>query len=87
MSRPAELYCQLALIDKKFFGSFKDFALRYCAATQTQFGLNSSGQSNLKELNVILRRKFMIRWVTTAHPLNIYVDDQERFSLIAPFWV
>lgn len=61
LSRPAELYCQLTLIDKKFFGSFKDYSLRYCAGTQTQFGLNSSGQSNLKELNVILRRKFLIR--------------------------
>lgn len=61
LSRPAELYTQLELIDKHFFGSFKDYSFRYCAGKQTRFGLDSSGQSNLKELNVILKHKFMIR--------------------------
>ncbi|XP_031623528.1 SWI/SNF-related matrix-associated actin-dependent regulator of chromatin subfamily A-like protein 1 [Contarinia nasturtii] len=61
LSRPAELYVQLELIDKNFFGSFKQYALRYCDAKETHFGLDSSGSSNLTELNVILQRKFMIR--------------------------
>lgn len=61
LSRPNELYTQLALIDKKFFGSFKEYAIRYCNGHQNTFGLDSSGQSNLKELNVVLSRKFMIR--------------------------
>lgn len=63
LSRPAELYCQLSLIDKKFFGGFKEYSYRYCAGKTTTFGLDSSGQSNLRELNVILKRKFLIRFV------------------------
>lgn len=61
LSRPSELYCQLNLIDKKFFGSFKEYGMRYCAGKQTTFGFDCSGQSNLQELNLILRQKFMIR--------------------------
>lgn len=61
LSRPAELFCQLQLIDQKFFGGFKEYCYRYCDGKLTTFGLDSSGQSNLPELNVILRRKFMIR--------------------------
>lgn len=61
LSRPAELYTQLELIDKYLFGSFKDYSFRYCNGKQTRFGLDSNGQSNLKELNVILKHKFMIR--------------------------
>lgn len=61
LSRPSELYCQLNLIDNKFFENFKEYGLRYCAGKQTTFGFDCSGQSNLQELNIVLRRKFMIR--------------------------
>ncbi|KAL1496993.1 hypothetical protein ABEB36_008027 [Hypothenemus hampei] len=61
MSRPKELYSQLCLIDERFFGSFFEFAKRYCDMQQTVFGLNSSGQSNLQELEFVLKKKFMIR--------------------------
>lgn len=36
-------------------------ATRYCAAKQNAFGWDASGQSNLQELNIVLKRKFMIR--------------------------
>lgn len=61
LSRPSELYCQLNLIDKTFFGNFREYGMRYCAGKQTTFGFDCSGQSNLQELNLILRQKFMIR--------------------------
>lgn len=63
LSRPAELYCQLSLIDKKFFGSFREFSTRYCAGKESTFGWDSSGSSNLEELNIILQRRFMIRYI------------------------
>lgn len=61
LSRPSELYCQLALIDSKFFGSFFDYSKRYCDGKQSSFGWDSSGQSNLQELEIVLSKKFMIR--------------------------
>ncbi|KAH1016447.1 hypothetical protein HUJ04_007664 [Dendroctonus ponderosae] len=61
LSRPKELYSQLSLIDEKLFGSFFNYAKRYCALHQTNFGLDSSGKSNLQELEIILKKKFMIR--------------------------
>lgn len=60
LSRPSELFTQLQIIDGKFF-TFKEYSRRYCAAQQTNFGWDASGQSNLLELNVVLSRKFMIR--------------------------
>jgi SWI/SNF-related matrix-associated actin-dependent regulator of chromatin subfamily A-like protein 1 len=60
MARPCELFSQLTIIDKGFCG-FKAYAKRYCDSKVTRFGLDSTGSSNLRELEVILRKKFMIR--------------------------
>ncbi|KPI99813.1 SWI/SNF-related matrix-associated actin-dependent regulator of chromatin subfamily A-like protein 1 [Papilio xuthus] len=61
LSRPAELYTQLLLIDNKFFGSYTEYGKRYCAGRQTNFGWDMSGQSNLAELQILLQKKFLIR--------------------------
>ncbi|XP_055386606.1 SWI/SNF-related matrix-associated actin-dependent regulator of chromatin subfamily A-like protein 1 [Condylostylus longicornis] len=60
LSKPVELYCQLKMLDKNFL-PFKLFSQRYCNGKQTNFGWDSSGQSNLEELNIVLKKKFMIR--------------------------
>ncbi|XP_017484367.1 PREDICTED: SWI/SNF-related matrix-associated actin-dependent regulator of chromatin subfamily A-like protein 1 isoform X2 [Rhagoletis zephyria] len=60
LSRPLELFTQIQMIDRKFM-SFMEFTSRYCDGKQTQFGWDASGQSNLEELNVVLKLKFMIR--------------------------
>lgn len=61
LSRPKELYSQLCLIDDAFFGSFVDYAKRYCDLQQSKFGLDTSGKSNLQELEILLKKKYMIR--------------------------
>lgn len=61
LSRPSELYTQLVFIDDKFFGNFMNYSKRYCDAKKTQFGWDANGVSNLKELSIILGKKFMIR--------------------------
>uniref|UniRef100_A0A1A9WKM5 SWI/SNF-related matrix-associated actin-dependent regulator of chromatin subfamily A-like protein 1 n=1 Tax=Glossina brevipalpis TaxID=37001 RepID=A0A1A9WKM5_9MUSC len=60
LSRPVELYSQLHIIDRKFM-NFTDFTTRYCDGKQSNFGWDAMGQSNLKELNLVLKLKFMIR--------------------------
>ncbi|XP_037811206.1 SWI/SNF-related matrix-associated actin-dependent regulator of chromatin subfamily A-like protein 1 [Lucilia sericata] len=60
LSRPLELFSQLQMVDRKFMG-FMDFTSRYCDGKQTNFGWDATGQSNLKELNVVLNLKYMIR--------------------------
>ncbi|XP_075152134.1 SWI/SNF-related matrix-associated actin-dependent regulator of chromatin subfamily A-like protein 1 [Haematobia irritans] len=60
LSKPVELFSQLQMVDRKFMG-FIDFTTRYCDGKQTNFGWDANGQSNLKELNVVLKLKFMIR--------------------------
>lgn len=62
LSRPVELFSQLQMIDRKFF-NFMDYTTRYCAGKQTNFGWDASGQSNLPELKVVLKQKFMVRRV------------------------
>ncbi|XP_018790706.1 PREDICTED: SWI/SNF-related matrix-associated actin-dependent regulator of chromatin subfamily A-like protein 1 [Bactrocera latifrons] len=60
LSRPLELFTQIHLIDRKFM-TFKEYTTRYCDGKQTHFGWDATGQSNLEELNVVLKEKFMIR--------------------------
>jgi SWI/SNF-related matrix-associated actin-dependent regulator 1 of chromatin subfamily A len=55
MSRPAELWSLLQLIDAKAWGLFFPFARRYCDAQKTSFGWDFSGASNLEELSTRLR--------------------------------
>ncbi|GBP14151.1 hypothetical protein EVAR_69261_1 [Eumeta japonica] len=74
LSRPLELFSQLHMVDKKFM-SFMEFTSRYCDGKQTNFGWDATGQSNLIELNVILKLKYMIRR-TKSEVLN---DLSEKF--------
>lgn len=81
LSRPNELYTQLCLLDERFFGNFMNYSKRYCDGKQTQFGWNSSGVSNLKELSLILAKRFMIRR-TKEQVLQMLPDKvQEVISL------
>ena len=47
LSRPAELFTQLNAIDKETYRTWTAFAMRYCDARRTQYGLDVSGASNL----------------------------------------
>lgn len=79
LSRPVELFSQLQIIDKKFF-SFREYSARYCAGKQSTFGWDASGQSNLKELNVILSRKFMIR--RTKEQVEFELRQKHRETIL-----
>lgn len=79
LSRPSELFTQLQMIDSKFF-SFIEYSERYCAAKRTQYGFDASGQSNLNELNVILKCKFMIR--RTKEDVQFELSKKSRETII-----
>lgn len=63
MNRPVELISLLNIIGTfdSLFGNWKSFVYRYCKATQTRFGLDTSGASNLIELNKVLRANCYLR--------------------------
>jgi SWI/SNF-related matrix-associated actin-dependent regulator of chromatin subfamily A-like protein 1 len=60
LSRPVELFQQLEIINPKF-ATYFTFTQRYCQGHQAQFGWIADGSSNLDELNLLLRKTFMIR--------------------------
>lgn len=60
LSRPAELFPQLDIIDKRFASWFQ-FTSRYCGGKQSNFGWQANGCENVDELNILLSKKFMIR--------------------------
>lgn len=60
LSRPAELFPQLEIIDKRFASWFQ-FTSRYCGGKQSNFGWQANGCENVDELNILLNKKFMIR--------------------------
>lgn len=78
LSRPVELFTQLQMLDKNFF-SFKEYSQRYCAARQTTFGWDASGQSNLNELDIILKLKFMIR--RTKEQIEFEMGEKSRETI------
>lgn len=81
LSRPNELYCQLSVIDEKFFGNFIEFSKRYCDGKEGPFGWDSSGKSNLSELEVILGKKFMIRRTKTEVLTSLPEKSREIIKL------
>ena len=60
LSRPSELFPQLHALFPRVFPTFSPFAFRYCDFKKTVFGWDSSGSSNLTELNIVLR-SIMVR--------------------------
>ncbi|XP_023944992.2 SWI/SNF-related matrix-associated actin-dependent regulator of chromatin subfamily A-like protein 1 [Bicyclus anynana] len=80
LSRPAELYTQLALIEPRLFASFTDYGKRYCAGKQTHFGWDMTGQSNLAELQVILQKRFLIR--RTKEQVLTTLEEKTRESVL-----
>ncbi|XP_072179290.1 SWI/SNF-related matrix-associated actin-dependent regulator of chromatin subfamily A-like protein 1 [Diadema setosum] len=61
LSRPAELFNQVNIVNPKLFPSFHEFAVRYCDAKQNHWGWDYSGSSNLSELQLLLEEKVMVR--------------------------
>lgn len=62
LSKPSELWTIIRACDRKGLGlNWKKYALTYCDAQVSFGGLDSSGASNLDELNRLLRERFMVR--------------------------
>ncbi|CAK1555561.1 unnamed protein product [Leptosia nina] len=80
LSRPAELYTQLTLIEPKLFTSYTEYGKRYCAGKQTNFGWDMSGQSNLAELQIILQKRFLIR--RTKEQVLTKLEEKTRESIL-----
>jgi SWI/SNF-related matrix-associated actin-dependent regulator 1 of chromatin subfamily A len=61
LNRPVELQPIAAALAPNEFGNFFQWAKRYCAAVQGQWGWDFSGASNLEELQERLRGTIMVR--------------------------
>ncbi len=61
VNRPIELFPILNALDSENWGSFWDYAKRYCNANKNKFGWDFSGASNLDELQNRLRETVLIR--------------------------
>jgi len=62
LSKPSELWTIIRACDPEGLGlNWRKYALTYCDAQESFGGLDSSGASNLEELNRLLRERFMVR--------------------------
>ncbi|GMS91539.1 hypothetical protein PENTCL1PPCAC_13714, partial [Pristionchus entomophagus] len=61
LSRPAELYSQIKIIDPSLFTTQRDFFIRYCDGQDTKYGMQAKGATNSEELSAILQKRLMIR--------------------------
>ncbi|KAL6726381.1 hypothetical protein Aduo_008359 [Ancylostoma duodenale] len=61
LSRPAELFSQIRLVNDRLFPNFHEFALRYCDGKQGRFCFEAKGCTNSEELTAILLKRVMIR--------------------------
>ncbi|CAB3234365.1 unnamed protein product [Arctia plantaginis] len=80
LSRPAELFTQLTLIEPGLFPSYTEFGKRYCDGKQTNFGWDMTGQSNLAELQVLLQKRFLIR--RTKEQVLTKLEEKTRETVI-----
>ncbi|NWT12474.1 SMAL1 protein, partial [Vireo altiloquus] len=83
MSRPAELYTQIAAIQPTFFPQFHSFGLRYCDARKMPWGWDYSGSSNLNELKILLEESIMIRRLK-SDVLSQLPAKQRKMVVVAP---
>nr|XP_009687984.1 PREDICTED: SWI/SNF-related matrix-associated actin-dependent regulator of chromatin subfamily A-like protein 1 isoform X2 [Struthio camelus australis] len=83
MSRPAELYTQIAAVQPTFFPQFHSFGLRYCDAKKMPWGWDYSGSSNLTELKVLLEESIMIRRLK-SDVLSQLPAKQRKMVVVAP---
>ena len=93
LNRPIELWPLCRALDPKGLGSnYSVFAKKYCAGRETRFGFDVSGASNLNELQLRMRSRFMIRRqkadvlrelpVKVRQVLSLEVPDQDIQSVI-----
>ncbi|XP_063256861.1 SWI/SNF-related matrix-associated actin-dependent regulator of chromatin subfamily A-like protein 1 isoform X1 [Prinia subflava] len=83
MSRPAELYTQIAAVQPTFFPQFHCFGLRYCDARKMPWGWDYSGSSNLTELKILLEQSIMIRRLK-SDVLSQLPAKQRKMVVVAP---
>ncbi|ETE72328.1 SWI/SNF-related matrix-associated actin-dependent regulator of chromatin subfamily A-like protein 1, partial [Ophiophagus hannah] len=83
MSRPAELYTQIAMVQPTFFPQFHDFGVRYCDAKQGPWGWDYSGSSNLGELKLLLEETVMIRRLK-SDVLSQLPAKQRKMVVVTP---
>lgn len=94
LSRPAELYSLLNIIDNKTWNDWYMFARRYCALKQTRWGVDTSGASNIGELHDKIKRYFIRRDKTQVLkelppktfidvPIQISGDSQRDYEIVA----
>uniref|UniRef100_A0A8C3M2W6 SWI/SNF-related matrix-associated actin-dependent regulator of chromatin subfamily A-like protein 1 n=1 Tax=Chrysolophus pictus TaxID=9089 RepID=A0A8C3M2W6_CHRPC len=83
MSRPAELYTQIAAVQPDFFPQFHTFGLRYCDAKKMPWGWDYSGSSNLAELKILLEESIMIRRLK-SDVLSQLPAKQRKMVVVAP---
>ncbi|XP_057884416.1 SWI/SNF-related matrix-associated actin-dependent regulator of chromatin subfamily A-like protein 1 [Melospiza georgiana] len=83
MSRPAELYTQIAAVQPGFFPLFHSFGLRYCDARKMPWGWDYSGSSNLTELKILLEESIMIRRLK-SDVLSQLPAKQRKMVVVAP---
>jgi SNF2 family DNA or RNA helicase len=62
LSKPVELWNIIKACDPKGLGkNWMYYVHRYCDAFDDAFGLDTTGASNLEELNQLMRERFMVR--------------------------
>ncbi|OPJ79872.1 SWI/SNF-related matrix-associated actin-dependent regulator of chromatin subfamily A-like protein 1 [Patagioenas fasciata monilis] len=83
MSRPAELYTQIAAVQPAFFPQFHSFGLRYCDAKKMPWGWDYSRSSNLTELKILLEESIMIRRLK-SDVLSQLPAKQRKVIVVAP---
>eukprot|EP00075_Anas_platyrhynchos_P027954 XP_027317207.1 SWI/SNF-related matrix-associated actin-dependent regulator of chromatin subfamily A-like protein 1 [Anas platyrhynchos] len=83
MSRPMELYTQIAAVQPDFFPQFHTFGLRYCDAKQMPWGWDYSGSSNLAELKILLEESIMIRRLK-SDVLSQLPAKQRKMVVVSP---
>jgi SWI/SNF-related matrix-associated actin-dependent regulator 1 of chromatin subfamily A len=93
LSRPAEVFTTLNIIDPKVWNNYYNFAVRYCAGKQGYWGFEAKGASNLDDLRKRISPYFLRRTkeevlkelppkVWTTIPIELSDEDRKQYEMV-----
>lgn len=82
-NRPVELYSQLAMLQPRCFGTYTNFAQRYCGAKRSPLGfVDVSGATNKEELAYRLQATCVIRRLKRDVLTDLPLKTRTRVDLV-----
>ena len=81
LGKPNEIYNLIRILRPDIFLKFLDFGVRYCGPKEGPYGIDWSGNSNNRELHLLLEKCLMIRRLKSEVLQELPAKRRQKVSL------